>query len=606
MRIQSLLALLLTIVLVAVMSAGIQNLPASPFSAPQFAVSTQIVPGNPNCAQYCLLGVKDDSPGDGSFGNASITVTTDLSADGRYIDWSANIGVDKVIIKAGDSARVYTYDPEALSGTGLHGEINANNGQPFEVSHIEVCYDLNDPTNTPTHTATHTPVPPSNTPSNTPVPPSSTPTNTPSNTPVPPSSTSTNTPTNTPVPPSATRTDTPTNTAVIPSATSTNTPTHTPVPPTATNSATPTNTTAPDPGEPSATATDTPTNTPVPPSATSTDTPTNTPVPPSATSTDTPTNTPVPPSATSTDTPTNTPVPPSSTPTEDDPGPQDPTNTATNPPPSEPSNTPTNQPPADPSNTPSDPPGDPSATPQNPTATNQPPSDPSETPGTDPAPQEPTATNTAPSNPPAGGPTDTSVPPTVIPPTVVLPTEPPSTPTATVAPICATLNLPTLGISAAPGQALPGTEVAYTLVLNNPHNAAVADVNLTASLSALAEYLGASANQGQPAYQAGSNSVVLAVGTLAPGQTVQMTINVRLAANAPASSRVNVSASATVAGNPCLQAGAGVTITPAGIPVTGVGPGWEELRVMLFGGLTLIGALVWVGRTAGRRLFARR
>jgi hypothetical protein len=193
-----------------------------------------------------------------------------------------------------------------------------------------------------------------------------------------------------------------------------------------------------------------------------------------------------------------------------------------------------------------------------------------------------------------------------VPPTVVLPTEPPSTPTATVAPICATLNLPTLTVSADPGQALPGTEVAFTVVINNPHNVAITDVTVSTSLGALAEYLGASANQGQPAYQAGNNSIVLAVGTLAPGQTVQMTINARLAANAPASSRVNASASATVAGNTCLQAGAGVTITPAGIPVTGVGPGWEEMRVMLFGGLTLLGALVWVGRSAGRRLFARR
>jgi hypothetical protein len=45
-----------------------------------------------------------------------------------------------VIVKGGDSANIYTYDPEAMSGTGLHAPTNPSGG-PAALSHITFCYD---------------------------------------------------------------------------------------------------------------------------------------------------------------------------------------------------------------------------------------------------------------------------------------------------------------------------------------------------------------------------------------------------------------------------------------------------------------------------------
>jgi uncharacterized repeat protein (TIGR01451 family) len=159
--------------------------------------------------------------------------------------------------------------------------------------------DTPEPTNTPTATPTDTPEPthtPTATPTDTPEP-TNTPTATPTDTPEP-THTPTTTPTDTPEPthtPTATPTDTP-----EPTHTPTATPTDTPEP-TNTPTATPTDT-----PEPTNTPTATPTDTPEP-THTPTATPTDTPAP-TNTPTATPTNTPVP-THTPTATPTNTPTP---------------------------------------------------------------------------------------------------------------------------------------------------------------------------------------------------------------------------------------------------------------------------------------------------------
>jgi hypothetical protein len=492
MRSQSFLAVLLTFALVGVLALGIQNNPASQAGRVQAA---SVVPeflnvtGNITCKMVqgpgqTWIELKVDPNANGVYTDGTLILTISNTQNDKTFDWSSNIGLDAVIVKAGaEGSYVYRYDPpaEVTSDTNLTSPGAANQNS---ISHLAFCYDINDPTNTPT---------------NTPVPPSATPTDTPTNTPVPPSATPTDTPTNTPVPPSATPTDTPTNTPVPPSAT----PTDTPVDPTVT------------PIDPTVTPVD-PTATPVPP--------TNTPVPP--------TDTPVPPTNTPVG-PTNTPVPPTNTP-------EGPTST-----------------PSDPTTTP--PPG----------ATNTPPP--------------------APTNPP-----------------VVLPTDPPSVPTVTPAPACNDLSLPTLSISWAPAQALPGTEAAFTVRVTNPHAFNVDQVSVSTSLAAMAQFVSATSTQGQPVFQAGNNSVVLDLGTLTAGQSVDVTVRVLLAANAPASSQVGVSSSVSVAGQTCLQAAGAVTITPAGIPVTGGGPGWEEIRVMLLAGLTLIVGAVWAGRQLlGRRLAGR-
>jgi len=543
------LAALLSLALVGVLMLA-PRLAALPGSRLDASVTPVFVAGNPSCTELgYAFGVKQE-PTEAN-GGYLLTVPgvgeIDIKVDGndQFFDWLSDFGIDAVIAKGGPNANLYVYDPpaESFGDTELGPPINPDNGQPYGLSHIEFCYDLNDPTNTPTNTATST-------------------------------ATATNTPTGTSVP-----TDTPTSTATgtsVPTDTPTSTPTHTPTGtslPTDTPTNTPTGTSVP---------TDTPTNTPTVtltpegPTSTPTDTPTVTPTSeaPSATPTATATVTPelgeASPTPTSTATITLTPDPgqsPTPTPTitlTPDPG-QSPTPTNTQPPGQDPSATPTN----------TLPPGEPP-----PTATNTlPPGDPPPT-ATDPVPGAP-----PPTDPPAGN--------------------PPPTPTFTPLAACAGLAVPSLALSADPAQALPGATVRFTAVVGNPTEIAVPPATITTDLAVLAEFVGVSASRGDTSYNAARHSVSLHFESLAPGETISLTIEVRLADTATAGDPIAAISTASVGGFNCARAVTSVTVTPAGIPVTGFGPGPVELMVMGTAGLGLLAGLLLAGGAVLRRT-ARR
>lgn len=181
------------------------------------SVEPVLVAGNPSCADLVpgTTELKIEPVADGSYSDGTLSVTIDVrdTASGQVFDFTANMGVDAVIVKGGTDANLYSYNPEATSDTELHAPVNASNNLYYDLSHISFCYHVEPPTSTatPTDTPTDTPTATStDTPTNTPT---DTPTNTPTDTP-------TNTPTNTP-------TDTPTNTAT---STPTETPTATPTP----------------------------------------------------------------------------------------------------------------------------------------------------------------------------------------------------------------------------------------------------------------------------------------------------------------------------------------------------------------------------------------
>jgi hypothetical protein len=116
---------------------------ATPVSATD--ITPQFVAGNPSCTSLGYsLGLKVDPPTSGTYtfpgGGDTVTVTS----NGVVFDWSSTLGIDAVIVKGGPNANVYVYDPpaESFGDTGLNSPINPNNGNPFGLSHIEFCYDL--------------------------------------------------------------------------------------------------------------------------------------------------------------------------------------------------------------------------------------------------------------------------------------------------------------------------------------------------------------------------------------------------------------------------------------------------------------------------------
>jgi hypothetical protein len=110
-----------------------------------YADSPNEVDGNPDCEDYSLTGFKIDPPVNGTTDGISYT----LSDDGKFLDWDAieGVSVSKVIIKGGNKANVYSYNPPiAFSDSDLVSPLN-NGGQIPKISHFEFCISdsLSDP-----------------------------------------------------------------------------------------------------------------------------------------------------------------------------------------------------------------------------------------------------------------------------------------------------------------------------------------------------------------------------------------------------------------------------------------------------------------------------
>jgi hypothetical protein len=74
----------------------------------------------------------------GDVGENTITIGEN---DGTYFDWAARSAVGAVIVKGGNTANVYRYDPQASADTGLHAPLNPNSGNFYEVSHVSFCWN---------------------------------------------------------------------------------------------------------------------------------------------------------------------------------------------------------------------------------------------------------------------------------------------------------------------------------------------------------------------------------------------------------------------------------------------------------------------------------
>jgi hypothetical protein len=109
------------------------------------AAGPVIVAGNPTCSDIdpSWSEVKYDGGQAGahnvSDGTVSATITID--AGSMTASFTATPGVDGAIVKAGDQANVYTYDPDATSGT-------LDTGSKSQISHISLCYGPDAPPTT--------------------------------------------------------------------------------------------------------------------------------------------------------------------------------------------------------------------------------------------------------------------------------------------------------------------------------------------------------------------------------------------------------------------------------------------------------------------------
>jgi hypothetical protein len=143
-----LFVMLVAMIALAASVASAQELPP-PGPPSGDGIQPTVLDGNPDCKDLdpSLTEFKIEPVSSGTYTSGPITVNlavNNANPAGPTFDWTSNIGIDKVIVKGGNDANAYVYDPPAESkdDTNLHAPVN-DNGKYFGLSHISFCYDLN-------------------------------------------------------------------------------------------------------------------------------------------------------------------------------------------------------------------------------------------------------------------------------------------------------------------------------------------------------------------------------------------------------------------------------------------------------------------------------
>jgi len=169
---------------------------------------------------------------------------------------------------------------------------------------------------------------------------------------------------------------------------------------------------------------------------------------------------------------------------------------------------------------------------------------------------------------------------TPLPTNTLLPTNPPppaDTPAPTNPPPA--IVDPYLTKAADPQFARVGDLVQFTIIATNPNPVDLPGIVVIDGLPAELDFMNATATQGTFTFDAPANTITFNIGTLGPGQSATLVIQVRVNDKAQPGSVVRNVAVLNVGGRQSGQAIAEVQIVPTFIPVTGAGPGWREVAL---------------------------
>lgn len=105
------------------------------------------LPSNAECETLGYdFGYKVDAAApNGTFNIDGINTVTIYGSDSYTFNWSSTLGMDAVVVKAGNGANVYTYGVESKGDTNLHSPYSGTDasapGTIRTVSHVTFCYD---------------------------------------------------------------------------------------------------------------------------------------------------------------------------------------------------------------------------------------------------------------------------------------------------------------------------------------------------------------------------------------------------------------------------------------------------------------------------------
>lgn len=157
-----------------------------------------------------------------------------------------------------------------------------------------------------------------------------------------------------------------------------------------------------------------------------------------------------------------------------------------------------------------------------------------------------------------------------------------------------------LTLASQPAHVLPGQAVNYVVTVRNTAASDVPASTLVVTLPSAVTFTSAASDAGQALFDPAARAATLNLSGLAGGQEVVLTVQTTTAASAPAGNAAQASVALLQNGVPCLTTSAGTTVMPAGIPVTGAGPGPRELQLMLGAGFSGALAVLWVARRRAR------
>jgi uncharacterized repeat protein (TIGR01451 family) len=203
----------------------------------------------------------------------------------------------------------------------------------------------------------------------------------------------------------------------------------------------------------------------------------------------------------------------------------------------------------------------------------------------------PTATSTTTVTPtltptPTATPTATTTGPTLTP-TSPLPPAPPPTnpppppPTDVPPPPPPALNDPLIAKSASVQTAQVGDPVQFTITVFNPNSVTLPNVVVTDTLPAQLDFVSASVSQGSFTFDAGSHIVTFNVNDLGALQSATLVMQTVVNDKGQPGDVLRNVAVVSVNGQAKGQAEAAVQLIPGLIPVTGLGPRWNESALIM-------------------------
>lgn len=147
-----------------------------------------------------------------------------------------------------------------------------------------------------------------------------------------------------------------------------------------------------------------------------------------------------------------------------------------------------------------------------------------------------------------------------------------------------------------PPFAIPGESATWTITISNPGSIAINNVQVTDTMPAEVEILSVSATAGSVSHS--GQTVSFSIGSLAPGQSVTITVQTRVRDNVAVPFIITNQACMTSTEHPDARC-ASATLTSVGqLPATGQSP-WSPWRVPLLAGaagLALVAASLWLRR----------